>query len=35
MHECSLRIAIGRRTLNYKRRLSIAENSDSPERFVP
>lgn len=34
MHECSLPLAIGRRTLNYKRRLSIPENSDSPERFV-
>ncbi len=35
VHECSLLIAIGRRTLYYKRRLSIAENSDSPERYVP
>jgi hypothetical protein len=35
VHKCSLLVAIGRRTLTYKRRLSIPENSHSPERFVP
>jgi hypothetical protein len=35
VHKCSLLVAIGRRTLDYKRRLSIPENSHSPERFVP